>query len=128
MIGNATPEMTVDLAAQHQLSEFACLVEAIPARFREAILTAAVENPDDNELGTRPFVVWMRRQLRECVCASLRFEVPDNCWEGRVPDAVRERLSQFSTCRNDTQVQLGVRELVSQVSECVLSSAKGRRS
>ena len=118
----------MDLPAQHQLSEFACLIEAIPAGFRETILTAAVEDPGDNELGTQPFVVWVRGQLRECVHATLGFEVSADCWEESVPDAVRERLSQFSMCTNITQVRLGVGELVSQLSECVLNSAKKRTS
>ena len=93
-----------------------------------AHVRAAVEDPGDNELGTQPFVVWVRGQLRECVHATLGFEVSDDCWEESVPDAVRERLSQFSTCRNITQVRLGVCELVSQLSECVLNSAKKRTS
>lgn len=121
-------EMTLDLPAQRQLSEFVCLVEAIPARFREAILTAAVENPEDNELGRRPFVVWMRRQLRECVCESLGFEVSTDSWDELVLHRVREGLPRFSAYNEPARMRLAVHELVSQLSECVRSSAKGRLS
>ncbi len=112
----------------HRLLEFACLVDAIPARFREAILTASVANPNDHELGSRPFVVSVRGNLRECVHASLGFEVSNECWEATSLDAVWQGLSRFSACKDPAQTQLAVCELISQVSESLLSSKEARQS
>ena len=120
-------ELTLNLQATHRLSEFACLVDAIPARCREAIMTA-VMNPNDHELGSQPFVVWVRGQLRGCVHASLGFEVSNDCWEESALDAVQQGLSRFSACKDSAQVRLAVCELISEISECVLSSAKARQS
>ena len=121
-------KLTLNNRATHRLSEFACLVDAIPDRFRDAILTAAVANPSDHELGSRPFVVSVRGCLRECVHASLGFEVSNDCWEDEALDAVWQGLSRFSACKDPAQTQLAVCGLISQVSEYLLSSKKARQS
>lgn len=114
--------LIVNLQEKLRLSEFACLVDAIPPQFRESILTAAIEAKSSQGLGSRPFVVGMREQLRECVHASIGDEVSNDLWEERALDIPRQCLAQFSECKDPPQVQLVLCELISHISECFLSS------
>ena len=121
-------EMDLALEPKRRLTEFSCLMDAIPAQFREAVVTAAVDHQKEHELAPEPFIVSVREQLRECVHASLGFERSNDWWEESTLDAVRQCLSPFSACTGSAQGQLAICDLISRISECVLSSSKARRS
>lgn len=115
----------LDAKALHRLTELACLIEAVPARFRTQIMEAA--------LGTiQPAVDWqdsplvqsLRSQVQECVDDCVGFCVDDYAWRNVDLSGLRPACELLGVTRSPVELELVVSQIVSRMAHTMLSTVR----
>jgi hypothetical protein len=115
----------LDAKALHRLTELACLVDAIPGRFRTSIMEAA--------LGTiQPAVDWqdsplvqsLRFQIQDCVDDCVGFCLDDYAWRNVDLSGLRSACKLLSAISAPVEVELVVSQIVSRVAQTMLSTVR----
>lgn len=114
--------------AIHRLSELACLVDAIPGRFRESIIKAALGIPPTVDWRGSPLVQTLRNQMQDCVDDRLGFPLGSCAWGETDLTDLRSLCESLGACTKPAQVESIVSRIVSQSAQSALSTAREAQS
>lgn len=111
-----------------RLSELACWVDAIPARFRTPIMEAALGMLPAVDWQGSPLVQSLRSQIQDCVDDCVGFSIDDRAWRRSDLSGLRSACESLSGCTSPVEVELTVSKLVSRLAEALLSAAREAQS
>jgi hypothetical protein len=114
--------------AEYRLSELACLVDAIPSRFRAPVMAAALQTLPTVDWHQSPLVLSLRSQLQDCADDCVGFAISENVWQNGDLSGLQPACRRLSRCSDPAQVQLVISQLVLQLAGMLLSATREVRS